>query len=153
MSLFTEERSIGSSCSTSSEPTWRLFLMTWEVISARRPNGRSWRSRPAGVSGLQLGFLQRWCCPWQQGEPSNLIAAAQWNSQWKHQCRCQNRRISSRGSRTVRLRLMVTGGGGHDVYPGSGPLYGGNTLLPAWLILMIWVLQELIYHKIVMSKP
>ena len=35
------------------------------------------------------------------------------------------------GSRTVRLRLMVTGGGGHNVYPGSGPLYGGNTLLPA----------------------
>ena len=29
----------------------------------------------------------------------------------------------------MRLRLMVTGGGGHDVYPGSGPLYGGNTCL------------------------
>ena len=43
-------------------------------------------------------------------------------------CRCQNRRISGRGSRTMRLRLMVTGGGGHDVYPGSGPLYGGNTV-------------------------
>ena len=35
-----------------------------------------------------------------------------------------------RGSRTMRLRLMVTGGGGHNFYPGSGPLYGGNTLLP-----------------------
>ena len=46
-------------------------------------------------------------------------------------CRCQNRRISGRGSRTVRLGSMVTGDGGHDVYPGSGPLYGGNTLLPA----------------------
>ena len=34
-------------------------------------------------------------------------------------------------SRTMRLRLMVTGGGGQDVYPGSGPLDGGNTLLPA----------------------
>ena len=45
-------------------------------------------------------------------------------------CRCQNRRISGRGSRTVRLESMVTGDGGHDVYPGSGPLYGGNTLLP-----------------------
>ena len=33
-------------------------------------------------------------------------------------CRCQNRRISGRGSRTVRLRLMVTGDMGHDVYPG-----------------------------------
>ena len=43
-------------------------------------------------------------------------------------CRCQNRRISGRGSRTVRLRSMVTGDKGHDVYPGSGPLYGGNTL-------------------------
>ena len=43
--------------------------------------------------------------------------------------------VKTGGSRlgvpTVRLRLMVTGGGGHDVYPGSGPLYGGNTLLPA----------------------
>ena len=34
-------------------------------------------------------------------------------------CQCQNRRISCRGSRTVHLRLMVTGGGGHGVYPGS----------------------------------
>ena len=32
----------------------------------------------------------------------------------------------------MRLRSMVTGDGGHDVYPGSGPLYGGNTLLPAF---------------------
>ena len=47
------------------------------------------------------------------------------------ECRCQNRRISGRGSRTMRLRRMVIGGGGHDVYPGSGPLDGGNTLLPA----------------------
>ena len=46
-------------------------------------------------------------------------------------CRCQNQRISGRGSRTVRLMSMVTGDGGHDVYPGSGPLDGGNTLLPA----------------------
>ena len=46
-------------------------------------------------------------------------------------CRCQNWRISGRGSRTVRLRRMVTGGRGHDVYPGSGPLDGGNTLRPA----------------------
>ena len=46
-------------------------------------------------------------------------------------CRCQNRRISGRGSRTVRLRLMVTGDWGRDVYLGSGPLDGGNTLLPA----------------------
>ena len=46
-------------------------------------------------------------------------------------CRCQNRRISGRGSGTVRLRSMVTGDEGHNVYPGSGPLYGGNTLRPA----------------------
>ena len=38
-------------------------------------------------------------------------------------------------------------------YPGSGPLDGGNTLLPVWLILMIWVLQELIYHEITEAKP
>ena len=36
-----------------------------------------------------------------------------------------------RGSQTVRLRLMVTGDLGHDVYPGLGPLDGGNTLLHA----------------------
>ena len=46
-------------------------------------------------------------------------------------CRCQNRRISGRGSRTVCLGSMVTRGRGHDVYPGSGPLDGGNTLRPA----------------------
>ena len=46
------------------------------------------------------------------------------------ECRCQNRRISGRGSRYVRLRLMVTGSKGHNVYPGSGPLDGGKTLLP-----------------------
>jgi len=45
-------------------------------------------------------------------------------------CRCQNWRISGRGSRTVRQGRMVTGDKGHDVfYPGSGPLDGGNTLL------------------------
>ena len=48
-----------------------------------------------------------------------------------HSCWCQNRWISGRGSRTVRLRLMVTGGRGHNVFPGSGLLDGGNTLLPA----------------------
>ena len=36
-------------------------------------------------------------------------------------CRCQNRRISGRGSRTVRLRLMVTGGGGARCLPRFGP--------------------------------
>ena len=49
----------------------------------------------------------------------------------RHCCRCQNQRISGRGSRSVRLRLMVTGSKGHNVYPGSGPLDGGKTLLPA----------------------
>ena len=32
-------------------------------------------------------------------------------------CRCQNRRISGKGSRTVRLGRMVIGGRGHDVLP------------------------------------
>ena len=36
----------------------------------------------------------------------------------------------------MRLRRMVTGGGGHNVYPGSGPLDGGKTLRPARSILM-----------------
>ena len=46
-------------------------------------------------------------------------------------CRCQNWQISGRGSRTVRLRIEGNRRQGHDVYPGSGPLDGGNTLLPA----------------------
>ena len=28
-------------------------------------------------------------------------------------------------------KTMVIGDRGHDVYPGSGPLYGGNTLVTA----------------------
>ena len=71
-----------------------------------------------------------------RNEPSNLLSTTQRNPQWKHQCRCQNQTFLGRGSRTVRLGSKVTGGGGHDVYPGLGPLDGGNTLLPAWLTLM-----------------
>ena len=52
-------------------------------------------------------------------------------SQAHARCRCQNRRISGRGSRSVHLMLMVTGSKGHNVYPGSGPLDGRKTLLPA----------------------
>ena len=40
-------------------------------------------------------------------------------------------RHRGRGSRSMRLRLMLTGSKGHNVYPGSGPLDGGKTLLPA----------------------
>ena len=36
-------------------------------------------------------------------------------------CRCQNRRISGRGSLTMRLGRMVTGGRGHEVLPRFGP--------------------------------
>ena len=36
-------------------------------------------------------------------------------------CRCRNRRISGRGSRTMRLGRMVTGGRGHNVLPRFGP--------------------------------
>ena len=36
-------------------------------------------------------------------------------------CRCQNRWIAGRGSRTVRLGSMVTGGRGHEVLPRFGP--------------------------------
>ena len=68
-------------------------------------------------------------------EIARLLAAgfimAVFFPEWLANCRCQNRRISGKGSRTVRLRSMVTGDAGHNVYPGSGPLYGGNTLLPA----------------------
>ena len=31
----------------------------------------------------------------------------------------------------MRLRPMVTGAKGHNVYPGSGPPDGGKTLLPS----------------------
>ena len=53
------------------------------------------------------------------------------NDELVDDCRCQNQRISGRGSRTVRLGSMITGDGGHDVYPGLGSLYGGKTLRPA----------------------
>ena len=36
-------------------------------------------------------------------------------------CRCQNRRISGRGSRTVRQGRMVTGDKGHFILPRFGP--------------------------------
>ena len=36
-------------------------------------------------------------------------------------CRCQNRRNSGRGSRTVRLGRVVIGGKGHEVLPRFGP--------------------------------
>src|SRR3954462_10920359 len=36
-------------------------------------------------------------------------------------CRCQNRRILGRGSRTVRLGRMVTGDKRHEVLPRFGP--------------------------------
>ena len=35
------------------------------------------------------------------------------------------------GPKQCILGSMVTGGKGHNVYPGSGPLDGGKTLLPA----------------------
>ena len=35
------------------------------------------------------------------------------------------------GSRSMRLRLMVTGTKEHNVYPGSDPLDGGKTVLSA----------------------
>ena len=37
-------------------------------------------------------------------------------------------------------------------YPGLGPLDGGKTLL-LLIVLMIWVVQELIYHEIGEAKP
>ena len=70
-----------------------------------------------------------------------------------HLCRCQNRQISGRGAQAAYLRIGCSRGRQvHDVYPGSGPLDGGNTLLPARLILTLWGLQELIYLEIVMAK-
>ena len=39
----------------------------------------------------------------------------------KPHCRCQNRRISGRGSRIMHLGRMVRGGKGHEVLPRFGP--------------------------------
>ena len=52
----------------------------------------------------------------------------------------------------MRLRSMVTGDRGHDVYPGLGPLNGGNTLLPARLILMnmIFLVPQVLMRKFIM---
>ena len=47
------------------------------------------------------------------------------------QVRVQNKGKSVWKSRYDGDVSMVTGEEGHDVYPGSGPLDGGNTLLPA----------------------
>ena len=68
---------------------------------------------------------------WAQAYQKNMKAYVDFGPDIFSGCRCQNWRILGRGSRTVRLRQMVTGGRGHDVYPGSGPLDGGNTLRPA----------------------
>ena len=78
-----------------------------------------WR-RPDGLLRLSLAW-----------DPSGQHLGVIHGLGRRGRCRCQNRWISGRGSRTVRLMSMVTGDGGHNVYPGSGPLYGGNTLLPA----------------------
>ena len=57
-------------------------------------------------------------------------------------CQYQNRQISGRGTQTVRLGSMAIGDGGHNVYLGSGPLYGGNT--PASCLID---LDEYVYYK------
>ena len=51
----------------------------------------------------------------------------------------------------MRLRRMVTGDRGHDVYPGSGPLDGGKTLRPTLVYIDEDVSSiQLIYLEIVM---
>ena len=84
----------------------------------------SWRLRKPGTTP----FWRRW--RWSSGNLPSPQSLPRLRVPMAH-CRCQNRRISGRGSRTMRLRRMVTGGRGHDVYLGSGPLDGGNTLRPA----------------------
>ena len=84
---------------------------------ARRYQSREVRAKTYNVGELVL------CLPEKKKDKLK--------PKWEGPCQCQNRRISGRGSRTVRLRRMVTAGGGHDVYPGSGPLDGGKTLRPA----------------------
>ena len=57
----------------------------------------------------------------QRGLRGPARARVHANANARARCRCQNRRISGRGSRTIHLRLMVTGGRGHDVLPRFGP--------------------------------
>ena len=60
-----------------------------------------------------------------------------WRVVGDHLCWCQNRQISGRGSRTVRLRIEGNKGRWeHNVYLGSGPLKGGKILCHAWLYSM-----------------
>ena len=49
----------------------------------------------------------------------------------------------------MRLGSMVTGDRGHDVYLGSGPLNGGNTLRPALVYIDGVRSTELIYLEII----
>ena len=55
---------------------------------------------------------------WLKSLPESSIGS--WE-ELEDACRCQNRRISGRGSRTVRLGRMVTGDKGHEVLPRFGP--------------------------------
>ena len=54
----------------------------------------------------------------------------------------------------MRLRRMVTGGRGHDVFTKVWALLMEvKPYVMLDLFLMIWVLQELIYHEIGEAKP
>ena len=53
----------------------------------------------------------------------------------------------------MRLRRMLTGGRGHDVYLGSGPLDGGKTLRPTFDCIHMGVVQSTcVYHEIVVMN-
>ena len=91
------------------------------TLAGRRPS-RSW---PFGLSNAGDAYqrLASLTLDSRRKEKAPTHGSPYW---------CQNRPISGRGSRTVRLRIEGNKGHReHDVYPGSGPLNGGKTLLLA----------------------
>ena len=85
---------------------WDLFIQS--IIFFSRPCDNFWHHYPKGIDnpfntlGCEYLLFVCRCC----------LHSVAWS-------RCQNWKISGRGSRIVRLGSMVTGDGGHDVYPGS----------------------------------
>ena len=82
------------------------------------------------------------CCHWHQrlghAGMKNLHTLAKKKHvvgtegvKFKKDCRCQNRRISGRGSQTVCLGGWKQETRDTMFYPSSGPLDGGKTLRPA----------------------
>ena len=109
----------GSNFTTDEVKTWcgkMGIKLDYASVYHPQTNGQVERANGLIMSGIK---------------PRLVRSLTESDTHWVEECRCQNRRISGRGSRSVRLRLMGTRSKGHNVYPSSGPLDGGKTLLPA----------------------